>query len=95
MEKIVPCLGLDLGISEAAVELLYEVLHDRSSWNASCCKRLSQECDAIIPLLVSLVKNGAKIAEEILIKLCEEDDNIIKAARVNWFRPLIDKIVQG
>lgn len=90
-----PCLGLDPSISEAAVELLYEVLLDRSSWNASYCKRLSQQCDAIIPLLVSLVKNGSKIAEEILFELCEEDDNIIKAARVNWFRPLIDKVVQG
>ncbi|XP_057783316.1 U-box domain-containing protein 43-like [Salvia miltiorrhiza] len=95
IEKIVPCLGLDPSISEAAVRLLYEVLLDRSSWNASCCKRLSQKCDAIVPLLVSLVKNASKIAEEILLKLCEEDDNIIKAARVNWFRPLIDKVVRG
>ncbi|KAG6394911.1 hypothetical protein SASPL_145502 [Salvia splendens] len=95
IEKIVLCLGLDPSISEAAVGLLYEVLLDRSSWNTSCCKRLSQQCDEIIPLLVSVVKNESKLAEEILLKLCEEDDNIIKAARVNWFRPLIDKVVQG
>lgn len=98
IEKILPCLGLDSSISKAAVALLYEVLLDRSGWNSSYGKMLSQQCDAI-PLLVSLVKNpvheGAKIAEEILFKLCEEDDNVIKAAKVNWFRPLIDKMIQG
>lgn len=98
IEKIVPCLGLDSSIAKAAVELLYEVLLDRSGWNSSYRKMISQQSDAI-PLLVSLVKNpvheGAKTAEEILIKLCEEDDNIIKAAKVNWFRPLIDKVIQG
>lgn len=98
IEKIVPCLGLDSTVSKAAVELLYEVLLDRSSWNASYCKRLSQQ-DEAIRLLVSLHKNeardSAKLAEEILLKLCEEDDNIVKAARANWFTPLIDKVIQG
>lgn len=98
IEKVVPCLGLDSSISKAAVELLYEVLLDRSGWNASYRKILSQHCDAI-PLLVSLNKNpvheGTRIAEEILIKLCEEDDNVVKAAKVNWFGPLIHKVIQG
>lgn len=98
IEKIVLCLGSDTTISKAAVELLYKVLLDRSSWKSSYCKRLSQQGEAI-RLLVSLLKNEAhdcaKIAEEILLKLCEEEDNIIKAARVNWFKPLIDKVIQG
>ncbi|KAK6146012.1 hypothetical protein DH2020_019881 [Rehmannia glutinosa] len=98
IEKIVPCLGLDSSISKAAVELLHEVLHDRSGWNALYCMMLSQQCDAI-PLLVSLLKSQvdetAKIAEEFLAKLCDVDENIIQAAKVNWFRPLIDKVIQG
>ncbi|PIM98660.1 Ubiquitin--protein ligase [Handroanthus impetiginosus] len=98
IEKIVPCLGSRSSITNVAMELLYEVLIDRSNWNTLYCRKLSEQCDAI-PLLVFLVKNPvhetAKIAEEILVKLCETDENIIQAAKVNWFRPLVDKVIQG
>ncbi|GFQ07359.1 U-box domain-containing protein 44 [Phtheirospermum japonicum] len=99
IEKIVQCLVMDSSISKAAVELLYKVLLDRSGWNTPYCRMLSQQPDAI-PGLVSLLKKSvnetsAKIAEEILVKLCEVDENIIQAAKVNWFRPLIDKVIQG
>lgn len=78
------------------MELLYEVLLDRSGWNAPYCMVLAQQSDAI-PILVSLLRNheSANIAEEILLKLCEADENVIKAAKVNWFKPLIDKVIQG
>ncbi|KAL3634494.1 hypothetical protein CASFOL_021548 [Castilleja foliolosa] len=99
IEKIVPCLVMDSSISKAAVELLYEVLLNRSGWNAPYCRMLSQQPNAI-PLLVSLLKKSVdvtstKITEEILVKLCEVDENVILAAKVNWFRPLIDKMIQG
>lgn len=96
IENLVSCLGLNSEMSKAAVELLYEVLLDRSGWNASYCRALAQQPDAI-PLLVSLLKNHktAKIAEEILLKLCEADVNVMNAAKVSWFKPLIDKVIQG
>ncbi|KAL8490931.1 hypothetical protein ACS0TY_022804 [Phlomoides rotata] len=96
IEKLVSCLGLDSEMSKAAVELLYEVLLDRSGWNGAYCRALAQQPDAI-PLLVSLLRNheSAKIAEEILLKLCEADENVIKAAKVNWFKPVIDRVIQG
>lgn len=78
---------------------MYEVLLDRSGWNTSYCRMLSQQNEGI-PLLVSLLKNPvretAKLAEEILLKLCDMDENVvIRAAKINCFRPLIDKVVQG
>ncbi|XP_073139097.1 U-box domain-containing protein 44-like isoform X2 [Henckelia pumila] len=98
IEKLVPCLSLDSEISKPAVELLYEVLLDRSGWNMSYCRMLSNNCD-VIHLLVSLLKNPideiTKTVEEILVKLCDADENVIQAAKVNWFRPLVDKVVQG
>ncbi|CAA0829071.1 Unknown protein [Striga hermonthica] len=99
IEKVVPCLGMDSSISKAALELLHEVLLDKSGWNTPYCRMLSQEHDLILHL-VSLRKTSAdetaKIAEEILLKLCEVDETvIIRAAKVDWFRPLIDKLIQG
>ncbi|KAL7081166.1 hypothetical protein ACP275_14G022400 [Erythranthe tilingii] len=100
IEKIVPCLQLDSSVSKAAIELLYEVLRDRSGWNEGFCNTLSQQNESIA-FLVYLVKNpvhetaAKKLAEEILMKLCEVDENVIQAAKVNYFRPLIDKVIQG
>lgn len=98
IERLVLCLTLDSRISKAAVELLYEVLLDRSGWNISYCRMVSKNCD-VIHLLVSLLKHPideiTKTVEEILVKLCDADENVIRAAKVNWFRPLVDKVVQG
>ncbi|GER54779.1 U-box domain-containing protein [Striga asiatica] len=99
IEKVVPCLGMDSSISKAALELLHEVLLDKSGWNTTYCRMLSQENELILHL-VSLRKTSpdetAKLAEEILLKLCEVDEDVvIRAAKVDWFRPLIDKLIQG
>lgn len=78
--------------------MLYEVLQERLGWNMPYCRILSQH-DNGIPFLVSLLKcpirTLAEKSEEILMKLCDEDENIIQGAKVNWFTPLTDKIIQG
>ncbi|KAL2453405.1 U-box domain-containing protein 43 [Abeliophyllum distichum] len=98
IEKLVPCLGLNSTISKAAAELLYEVLQERSGWNVPYCRILSQQCNAI-PFLVSLLKSPiralAEKSEEILTKLCDEDENVIQCAKVNYFTPLIDRVIHG
>ncbi|XP_031113853.1 U-box domain-containing protein 43-like isoform X2 [Ipomoea triloba] len=99
LENTVACLWLKTSLSNAAVELLYEVLQDRPGWNMSYCAKLSQQCNTIRSL-VSLLKREVGVsvekAEEILLNLCDEDEeNIIKAAKEGWYKPLVDKIIQG
>nr|XP_048333286.1 U-box domain-containing protein 43-like isoform X2 [Ziziphus jujuba var. spinosa] len=98
-DHIIPCLGRDPIISKAAIELLYELLQDRSSWNISVCKKLSQQCSAILFLVTLLkgpVRESAEMAEKILLKLFEiDEENIASAAKCGWCRPLVDRIVHG
>ncbi|KAK8281573.1 hypothetical protein V6Z11_D09G250800 [Gossypium hirsutum] len=98
-DYIVPCLGRDRSISMAAVELLYELLQDRSKWNKSFCCQLSQQSSAILFLVTLLkgpVRESADHAEKILNKLFDVDEeNISRAAKSGWYKPLIDRIVQG
>ncbi|MBA0685001.1 hypothetical protein Goari_026546 [Gossypium aridum] len=98
-DYIVPCLGRDRSISMAAVELLYELLQDRSKWNESFCCQLSQQSSAILFLVTLLkgpVRESADHAEKILNKLFDVDEeNISRAAKSGWYKPLIDHIVQG
>lgn len=81
------------------MELLYELLQDRSGWNGSVCKKLSQQCSAIlflVTLLKGQVMKSAVYAETILNKLVEiDEENISRAAKSGWYKPLIDRIVQG
>ncbi|XWS08895.1 hypothetical protein CRYUN_Cryun40dG0039700 [Craigia yunnanensis] len=99
LDHIVPCLGRDRSTSMAAVELLFELLQDRSNWNVSVCLQLSQQCSGILFLVTLLkgpVKESADYAEKILNKLFDVDEeNISRAARSGWYKPLIDRIVQG
>lgn len=100
---IIGCLGRDSSISKAAIELLYELLQDRSGWNVSVCKKLSQQCSKqcstiifLVTLLKGHVKESAEIAEIILMKLFNiDEENISRAAKSGWYKPLIDRIVQG
>ncbi|WCJ40394.1 U-box domain-containing protein 31 [Euphorbia peplus] len=98
-DHIIPCLVHDSSVSKAALELLYELLQERSGWNVSVCRKLSQQCSAIlflVTLLNSPVKESAIRAEKILTKLFEiDDENISRAAKSGWYRPLIVRIVQG
>lgn len=99
LDHIILCLGRDLSTSKAAVELLYELLQDKSGWNVTFCRKLSQTSGAILFLVTLLkgpVRKSAEKAEQILMKLCEEDEeNIFRAARADWYKPLIDRIIQG
>ncbi|PON40172.1 Coatomer beta subunit [Parasponia andersonii] len=96
---IIRRLGDDAIISKAAIELLYELLQNRSGWNVSACKKLSQKSNAIlflVTLLKASVQETAEIAEKILLKLLEiDEENISRAAKSGWYKPLIDSIVQG
>ncbi|OMO54718.1 Armadillo [Corchorus capsularis] len=99
LDHIIPCLGRDRSISMAAVELLFELLQDRSDWNISVCRQLSQQCSGII-FLVTLLKGpvmeSAVYAEKILNKLFDiDEENISRAAKAGWYKPLVDRIVQG
>lgn len=98
-DNIIPCLGRDASISKAAVELLYELLQDRSGWNISACRKLSQQCSAILFLVTLLkgpVRESAEYAEKILLELFDiDEESICKAARSGWYKPLVDRIIQG
>ncbi|KAL3328963.1 hypothetical protein AABB24_036202 [Solanum stoloniferum] len=98
-ENVVACFEKNYATSTAAIELIYEVLQDQSSWNLPYCQKLSQQSNSIL-LLVSFIKNqaspSAEKAEQILTKLCdEEEENIVKAAREGWYGPLIDTLHHG
>ncbi|KAG5587994.1 hypothetical protein H5410_048428 [Solanum commersonii] len=100
-ENVVACFGKNYATSTAAIELIYEVLQDQSSWNLPYCQKLSQQSNSILLLVsFSFIKNqaspSAEKAEQILAKLCdEEEENIVKAAREGWFGPLIDTLHHG
>ncbi|XP_065868299.1 U-box domain-containing protein 43-like [Euphorbia lathyris] len=98
-DHITPCLVCDSSISKVALELLYELLQERSGWNVFVCRKLSQQCSAIlflVTLLNSPVRESADYAEKILTKLFEiDEENISHAAKSGWYKPLVDRIVQG
>lgn len=98
-DHIVPCLGRGSGMSKAAVELLFELLQDRSGWNVNACRKLSQQCSGILFLVTLLkgpVRESAEYAEKILNKLFEiDEESIPRAAKSGWYQPLIDRIIQG
>ncbi|XP_061339031.1 U-box domain-containing protein 44-like [Gastrolobium bilobum] len=98
-DHIISCLGSDPSISKAAIDLLYELLQDRSGWNECFCKKLSQNHTAVL-FLVTLLKNpvndSADIAEKILMELFEiNEDSITTAANFGWYKPLVDRMIRG
>lgn len=95
IHQIVPCLGRSLDVSEPAVELLYDLLQDCNGWNLSAYRKLSEECSAIFLYLVILMNKKVEKAKTILLELCNDDDNVIQAAKCNWYEPLIVRLVQG
>ncbi|PIA31584.1 hypothetical protein AQUCO_04900110v1 [Aquilegia coerulea] len=97
IDHIAPCLGRSSKVSNAAVELLFDLLQDDKGWNSSACRKLSEQSSAIL-FLVMLMNTTESVdkAERILLKLCNDDDaNVIRAAKANWYKPLIDRLVQG
>lgn len=99
LDQIVICLGRGPDISRAAIELLFELLHDGSRWNKSTCKKLKQQKSSILFLVMLLnneVRESAEKSEVILWKLCEDDDDtILSAAASSWYKPLIDRLSHG
>lgn len=99
-DQIIPCLGdASILISKAALELLYELLQDRCGWDISACRKVSQQLNSI-HVLVCFLKNpfteSKEKAEEILMRLCDEDEeNIVRAAETDWYKPLIGRILHG
>ncbi|KAE9453076.1 hypothetical protein C3L33_15024, partial [Rhododendron williamsianum] len=97
-DHIIPCLGIDSSLSDAAVELLYVLLQDRSRWDAYVSRKLSYHRCAIHFLVTFLNRpdrRSTEKAEEILMKLCDEDEeNIVRAAEADWFQPLIGCIIR-
>lgn len=98
-DHIIPCLGIDSSLSDAAVELLYVLFQDRSRWDAYVSRKLSYHRCAIhflVTFLNSPDRRSTEKAEEILMKLCDEDEeNIVRAAEADWFQPLIGCIIRG
>ncbi|CAN6551726.1 unnamed protein product [Malus baccata var. baccata] len=100
LDHIIPCLGRDPSISKAAIELLYELLQDTTGWNECVCRKLSKQCSTILFLVYTLLKGtvreSAEIAEKILLNLFHiDEENISCAAKSGWYKPLVDRIVQG
>ncbi|TKY51942.1 U-box domain-containing protein 44 [Spatholobus suberectus] len=98
-DHIISCLGSDSSISEAAIDLLYELLQEQSGWNQYLCKKLSENRTAVCSL-VALLKNpfnhSAEVAEKILMKLFElNEETIAIAANFGWYKPLVDRMIQG
>lgn len=98
-DHIISCLESDSNISKAAVDLLYELLQERSGWNQCFCEKLSKNRTAVL-FLVTLVKepvnDSAEVAQKILMELFEiNEDSIITAASCGWYKPLADRMIRG
>ncbi|KAL5136349.1 U-box domain-containing protein 44 [Glycine soja] len=92
---IISCLGSDSRISKEAIDLLYELLQDRSGWNKSFCKILSDHPSAV-SYLVTLLKGPVRNSAGILMELSEiDEENITAAAKFGWYNLLIDRMIQG
>ncbi|XP_045805325.1 U-box domain-containing protein 44-like [Trifolium pratense] len=98
-DHIISCLQNGSRISKEAIDLLYELLQDRSGWNRSFCKRLSEHPSAILYLVTILkepVSDSTGIAEKILMELFEiDEENVSCAAKFGWYKELVDRIIQG
>ncbi|OVA09866.1 Armadillo [Macleaya cordata] len=95
IDHIVPCLECS-DIAKSAVDLLFELLQDCSRWNMFAVRKLSEQTSAINFLVVLLETESAEKVEAILLKLCDDDnENIIRAARAKWYRPLTSCLIQG
>lgn len=98
-DHIISCLESNSNISKAAIDLLHELLQERSGWNQCFCKKLSENDTAVLNL-VTLVKDpgndSAELAMKILMELFEINENsIVTAANCGWYKPLADRMIRG
>ncbi|XP_050889820.1 uncharacterized protein LOC127095130 [Lathyrus oleraceus] len=96
---IISCLHNDSRVIKEAVDLLYELLQDRSGWNKSFCKKLSEHPSTVnylVTILNGPVSDSIETAEKILTELFETDEeNICCAAKFGWCKALVDRMIQG
>ncbi|KAL7610351.1 hypothetical protein Lser_V15G14066 [Lactuca serriola] len=97
--NIVPCLGCESSLSKASLELICELVLEESSQNMDHAREISQQCNPV-SFLVTILKGSemelAEKAQKILQKLVDFDDkNAILAAKKEWYRPLVGRIIQG
>ncbi|KAE8670390.1 ARM repeat superfamily protein isoform 1 [Hibiscus syriacus] len=96
-DYIVPCLGRDPTISMAAVELLYELLQDRSKWNVCFCRQLSLQSSAIL-FLVTLLKGPESSRMSLLRALVIMDlydSNLKVLGEEGIIPPLLSMVASG
>ncbi|XP_047317473.1 U-box domain-containing protein 44-like [Impatiens glandulifera] len=93
-EYIIPCLILGRNMSEAAVDLLYELLHVGSSWKASFCEQLCKQSNAVEYLVaIHIGGDNDEKAGEILTRLFEGNElATVRAAKTGWYEPLVGHI---
>ncbi|CAI8601811.1 unnamed protein product [Vicia faba] len=97
--NIISCLHNDSRVIKEAIDLLYELLQDRSGWNRSFCKKLSEHPSTVhylVTILKGPVSDSTAIAEKILTELFEiDEENISCAAKFGWYKALVDRMIQG
>ncbi|KAJ9556668.1 hypothetical protein OSB04_011282 [Centaurea solstitialis] len=95
---IVPCLGCESTLSKAALDLILELVVEESGQNMDYTRDLSQQCNPVSFLVTILKGSEATVAEKahkILHKLMDVDqENVIRAAKEEWYGPLVDHILQ-
>lgn len=96
---IISCLHNDSRVIKEAIDLLYELLQDRSGWNRSFCKKLSEHPSIVHYLVTNLrgpVSDSTGTAEKILTELFEiDEENISCAAKFGWYKALVDRMIEG
>lgn len=96
---IISCLHNDSRVIKEAVDLLYELLQDRSGWNKSFCEKLSEHPSTVnylVTILNGPVSDSIETAEKILTELFEiDEENICCAAKFGWYKALVDRMIQG
>nr|XP_043628700.1 U-box domain-containing protein 44-like [Erigeron canadensis] len=96
---IVPCLGCELILTKAALELIHELVIEDPGQNMDYTRELSRQCNPV-SFLISILKDSepplVEKAQEILQKLVDVDEqNIIRAAKREWYGPLVHQVIQG
>ncbi|KAI5421597.1 hypothetical protein KIW84_045139 [Lathyrus oleraceus] len=77
---IISCLHNDSRVIKEAIDLLYELLQDRSGWNKSFCEKLSEHPSTVnylVTILNGPVSDSIETAEKILTELFETDEENI------------------
>ncbi|KAI5406981.1 putative U-box domain-containing protein 42 isoform X2 [Lathyrus oleraceus] len=96
---IISCLHNDSRVIKEVVDLLYELLQDRSGWNKSFCEKLSEHPSTVnylVTILNGPVSDSIETAEKILTELFEiDEENICCAAKFGWYKALVDRMIQG